>query len=198
MKKEARIQAEKMFLNAAGNITNREIAKAVSVNPLTVGRWKRDEKWGQKLKELQKAQAKEVAGGGVVRKKAARDEAFRIYMEAGGNVTNKQLAAQVDVSPATISKWKEQDEWIEQIKIQPVEPLLEEPVREEPELDLGDLAAPEQIIALNQKMADLLTRDYLSAEEIAQLADAKCDLLEALEIYLGIVREVGTLKLGES
>lgn len=197
MKKEARIQAEKMFLRAAGNITNREIAKAVSVNPLTVGRWKRDEKWDQKLKELQKAQAKEIPGGGVVRKKAARDEAFRIYMEAGGNVTNKQLAAQVDVSPATISKWKEQDHWIEQIKIQPVEPLLEEPVREEPELDLGDLAAPEQIIALNQKMADLLTRDYLSAEEIAQLADAKCDLLEALEIYLGIVREVGTLKLGE-
>ncbi|MEW6138606.1 MAG: phage terminase small subunit-related protein [Thermodesulfobacteriota bacterium] len=197
MKKEARIQAEKMFLNAAGNITNREIAKAVSVNPLTVGRWKRDEKWDQKLKELQKTQAKEIAGGGIVRKKAARDEAFRIYMEAGGNVTNKQLAAQVDVSPATISKWKEQDDWIEQIKIQPVEPLLQEPAREEPELDLGDLAAPEQIIALNQKMADLLTRDYLSAEEIAQLADAKCDLLEALEIYLGIVREVGTLKLGE-
>jgi uncharacterized protein YjcR len=196
MKKEARIQAEKMFLSAGGDITNREIATAVSVNPLTVGRWKRDEKWEQKLRDLQKAQVRE-AGGGIVRKKAARDEAFRIYMEAGGNITNKALANLVEVSPATISKWKEQDNWIEQIKIQPVEPFSEEAMGEEPELDLGDLAAPEQIIEINRKIAAHLSREHLSAEEIASLADAKSDLLEALEIYLGIVREVGTIKLGE-
>lgn len=196
MKKEARIQAEKMFLNAGGNITNREIAKAVSVNPLTVGRWKRDEKWDQKLRNLQKTQAKEV-GGGVVRKKAARDEAFKIYMEARGNITNKELATRVKVSPATISKWKEQDNWIEQIEIQPVEPVVEEAVGEAPELDLGDLAAPEQIIDINRKIGVLLSREHLSAEEIAFLSNAKSDLLEALEIYLGIVREVGTIKLGE-
>ena len=194
MKKEARIQAEKMFLNAGGNITNREIAKAVSVNPLTVGRWKRDEKWDQKLRDLKKV-VKEV--GGVVRKKAARDEAFRNYMEAGGNITNKELATRVKVSPATISKWKEQDNWIEQIEMQPVEPLTEEAAAEAPELDLGDLAAPEQIIEINRKIGALLSREHLSAEEIAFLSDAKSDLLEALEIYLGIVREVGTIKLGE-
>lgn len=194
MKKEARIQAEKMFLNAGGNITNREIAKAVSVNPLTVGRWKRDEKWDQKLRDLKKV-VKEI--GGVVRKKAARDEAFRNYMEAGGNITNKELATRVKVSPATISKWKEQDNWIEQIEMQPVEPLTEEAAAEAPELDLGDLAAPEQIIEINRKIGALLSREHLSAEEIAFLSDAKSDLLEALEIYLGIVREVGTIKLGE-
>jgi len=196
MKKEARIQAEKMFLNAGGNITNREIAKAVSVNPLTVGRWKRDEKWDQKLRDLKKTHVKE-AGGGVVRKKAARDEAFRNYMEAGGNITNKELATRVKVSPATISKWKEQDNWIEQIELQPVEPFAEEAAAEAPELDLDDLAAPEQIIEINRKIGVLLSREHLSAEEIAFLSDAKSDLLEALEIYLGIVREVGTIKLGE-
>ncbi|MGO9570327.1 MAG: hypothetical protein ACLP5H_22580 [Desulfomonilaceae bacterium] len=37
MKKEARIQAEKMFLRSGGKITNREIGKLVKVNPLTVG-----------------------------------------------------------------------------------------------------------------------------------------------------------------
>jgi uncharacterized protein YjcR len=195
MKKEARIQAEKMFLNAGGNITNREIAKAVSVNPLTVGRWKRDEKWDQKLRDLRKVV--KGASGGVVRKKAARDEAFRNYMEAGGNITNKELATRVKVSPATISKWKEQDNWIEQIEMQPVEPLMEEAAAEAPELDLGDLAAPEQIIEINRKIGVLLSREHLSAEEIAFLSDAKSDLLEALEIYLGIVREVGTIKLGE-
>lgn len=196
MKKEARIQAEKMFLNAAGDITNREIAAAVSVNPLTIGRWKRDEKWDQKMRDLQKAQSRETAGT-VVRKKAARDEAFRTYMDAGGNITNKELATRVGVSPATISKWKEQDNWIEQIKIQPVEPFGEVGAEEEPELDLGDLAAPEQIMEINRKIAAVLTREHLSAQEIAFLADAKSDLLEALEIYLGIVREVGTIKLGE-
>lgn len=197
MKKEARIQAEKMFLRAAGKITNREIAKGVAVNPLTVGRWKRDDKWEAKLKQLQKADKKE-AGASVVRKKAARDKAVQFYMDAGGNITNKELAMRVGVSPATISKWKELDGWIDQIKAEPVEPepAPAAPV-EEPDLDMGDLAAPEQIIHINQKINALLQREHLTAEEIGHLADAKSDLLEALEIYLAIVREVGAIKSGD-
>lgn len=197
MKKEARIQAEKIFLKARGKITNREIAQAVTVNPLTVGRWKREDHWEAKLTELENGGTTEVASGGVVRKKAARDKAFNLYMDAGGNITNKDLAVRVGVSPATISKWKEVDDWIEEISQQDEEPeeVYEEEYEEEvPDLDMGDLAAPEQIIQINRKIDVLLTRDHLSAEEIAHLADAKSDLLEALEIYLAIVREVGALK----
>jgi transposase len=195
MKKEARIQAEKMFVKAGGKITNREIAKAVTVNPLTVGRWKRDDKWEAKLKALQKSALKQTRG--VVRKKEARDKAFKLYMDAGGNITNKELAQRVGVSSATVSKWKELDSWIEQIKAEPAEPQPSTAPEELPELDMGDLAAPEQIIQINQKIAALLQREHLSAEEIAYLADAKSDCLEALEIYLAIVREVGAMKPGD-
>jgi uncharacterized protein YjcR len=189
MKKEARIQGEKMFLKAGGKITNREIAGAVKVNPLTVGRWKREDNWEEKLKELQRSSVKEPRAG-VVRKKEARDQALASYMEAGGNVTNKELAMAVGVSPATISKWKETDNWIEQIEMQPVE-IEEAPTRiEEPGLDMGELAAPEQIIQINHKIDLLLQREYLSASEVADLAEAKAGLLDALEIYLNIVREV--------
>jgi len=189
MKKEARIQGEKMFLKAGGKITNREIAGAVKVNPLTVGRWKREDNWEERLKELQRESAKEPRAG-IVRKKEARDQALALYMDAGGTITNKELAKAVDVSPATISKWKETDNWIEKIKMQPVE--LEEPptLIEEPGLDMGELAAPEQIIQINRKIDLLLQREHLTASEVADLAYAKADLLAALEVYLNIVRQV--------
>lgn len=195
MKKEARIQAEKMFIKAGGKITNREIAKAVKVNALTVGRWKRDENWEDKLKGVEQTPAPKEAGG-IVRKKAARDKALKIYQDAGGNVTNKDLATRVDVSPATISKWKLVDNWIE--KLTREEPL-ENPVeaQEVKELDIGELASPEQIIEINRRIDSLLKRDYLSASEIADLAEAKSDLLDAVEIYLAIVRQVGEIETEE-
>ena len=58
MKKEARDKALKMFLKAKGKITNKDIADAVKVNPLTVGRWKKEHKWEQELKKQAKAGAK--------------------------------------------------------------------------------------------------------------------------------------------
>jgi uncharacterized protein YjcR len=194
MKKEARIQAEKMFLKSGGKITNREIATQVKVNALTVGRWKREDDWASKLKGMEQPPAKETAVV-TVRKKAARDKALKLYLEAGGNVTNKDLARKVGVSPATISKWKEQDGWIKQIEApmpeEEVEPTLE--VKEQPELDIGELASPEQIIEINRRIDDLLKRDYLTASELADVAEAKCDLLEAVQTYLAIVREVGEI-----
>ncbi|AFM26891.1 phage terminase small subunit-related protein [Desulfomonile tiedjei] len=189
MKKEARIQAEKMFLKAGGKITNREIAEATKVNALTIGRWKRENDWEAKLKG-EEEQPKEM--GGVVRKKAARDKAIKLYLDADGNITNKDLAKRVGVSPATISKWKLLDNWIE--KIEPEEEGIEEIEQPETDLDMGELASPEQIIRLNRRIDSLLERDYLTASEVAALAEAKSDLLAAVEIYLSIVREVGDIR----
>jgi uncharacterized protein YjcR len=189
MKKEARIQAEKMFLKAGGKITNREIAEATKVNALTIGRWKRENDWEAKLKG-EEEQPKEM--GGVVRKKAARDKAIKLYLDADGNITNKDLAKRVGVSPATISKWKQLDNWIE--KIEPEEEGREEIEQPETDLDMGELASPEQIIRLNRRIDSLLERDYLTASEVAALAEAKSDLLAAVEIYLSIVREVGDIR----
>lgn len=193
MKKEARDQGQKMFVKAGGKITNREIAKAVGVNPLTVGRWKREDDWESKLKSGQQPEVR--AAGGIVRKKVARDKALRLYIDSGGNVTNKELARRVGVSPATVSKWKEQDGWTDQLA-----PLKQEAApraAEELELDMGELASPEQIIQINRRIDALLQRDYLTSGELADLAQAKNDLLAAVETYLAIVREIGEMKGGE-
>ncbi|MBI4962868.1 MAG: winged helix-turn-helix transcriptional regulator [Desulfomonile tiedjei] len=190
MKKEARTQAQRMFLKAGGKITNREIAKEVNVNPLTVGRWKRDDGWDSQLKGTQQPEGK--AAGGAVRKKAARDKALKIYLDAEGNLTNKDLARRVGVSPATISKWKDQDRWMDQLK--PAKLEAPEGAAEELELDMGELASPEQIIQINRRIDGLLQRDFLTSGELADLAQAKNDLLAAVETYLAIVREVGEIK----
>ncbi|HMK37419.1 MAG TPA: phage terminase small subunit-related protein [Desulfomonilaceae bacterium] len=196
MKKEARIQAEKMFTKAGGKVTNRDIAKAVKVNALTIGRWKRDDNWEGKLKGTEQDQLPKDTGG-IVRKKAARDKAIKIYLDASGNVTNKELAKRVGVSPATISKWKLVDNWID--KLSPDEEMagVMAEAREPRDLDIGELASPEQIIEINRRIDSLLKRDYLSSSEIADLAEAKSDLLDAVEIYLAIVREVGEIESEE-
>ena len=179
-----------MFLRAGGKITNREIAKLLKVNPLTVGRWKRSDDWGSKLRAGEHAAPKETAV--VVRKKAARDKAVKLYMEVGGNVTNKELAKKVGVSPATISKWKRIDGWIDHLTPSEVEACAE--LKEEDEFDIGELVSAEQITQINHRIDSLLKRDYLTASEVADLAEAKSALLEAVGIYLTIVHDVGEMK----
>ncbi len=61
------------------------------------------------------------------------------------------------------------------------------------DLDIGELASPEQIIEINRRIDSLLKRDYL-CERNCRSAEAKSDLLDAVEIYLAIVREVGGIE----
>lgn len=48
-KNEDRKVAEQLFLNDRGRITNKEIAKKLSVHPATVARWKKLDEWDLKL-----------------------------------------------------------------------------------------------------------------------------------------------------
>jgi len=194
MKKEARAQAEKMFIKAAGRITNRDIAKAVNVNALTIGRWKHEDDWVAKLTQAEQSPVMTGAPSGtIVRKKAARDKALKIYIECEGNITNKELAKRTGVSAATVSKWKEQDKWDDQLAS-----AKEFDVRmaqgEEKQIDIAELVSPEQIVEINRRIENLLARDYLTAAEIADLATAKSDLLEAVLTYMDIVREIGEIE----
>ena len=194
MKKDERFRAEKMFLKQKGKITNREIAKVVGVNALTVGRWKKEDKWADKLKTMKEAAPKTaVRPGGSVRKKAARDKALQIYMTAGGNITNKDLAKRAGVSAATISKWKEMDGWEEQLT---KGTIAKAAPREEREVDIGELASPDQIVQINRRIDNLLSREHLTATEVAELALAKRDLHEAVLTYIDIVREVEKMETG--
>ena len=183
MKRKEKSQAEKMYVKAKGKITLREIAKALKVHQLTVGRWKKEDKWADKLKSIKEVPAKVEARPEVaVRKKAARDKALQIYMTAGGNITNKDLAKRAGVSAHTISKWKEMDGWEKQ---------LSKEATVEREMDIGELVHPDQIVQINRRIDGLLSREYLTASEIADLAVAKRNMIDAVLTYMDIVREVG-------
>jgi hypothetical protein len=199
MKKAAHDQAKKMFFRSKGRITNKEIADAVMVNPLTVGRWKRDEDW---MELLSQPKPPRKPGPSLIRKKTERDKALEIFLESGGEVTNKELAQRTGVSAATIAKWKQDDNWTGQLASRSVEeqpaplPFPEPtptPAAEERDVDMAALVAPEQIVRINEKIDAILAREYLTAGEVAQLAEAKKDALEAVDIYVTIARELGVI-----
>ncbi len=192
MKKEAREKALKMFLKAKGKITNKDIADAVKVNPLTVGRWKKENKWDQELKKQERPATKRPSG--VVRKKAHRDKALKLFLDSGGNITNKELAQRVGVSPATIAKWKDLDNWSKQAKAAPpaekkapVTPAKAPvPEKKAPAIDIRQLASPEHLIEINDRIKTLLDREHLTPAEVAGLARAKRDVIDAVELYVSI------------
>jgi len=193
MKKEARLKAESMFLEAEGKITNKEIAEALRVNALTVGRWKSEDDWASVLS----ARDGISAGDGkpaLVRKRSARDLAEKLYREAVGNISNKELAAAVGVSPATISKWKEIDRWIEKIEFQTGARKAESEPIDHVTVELSEMIAPGQIIEINRRIDQLLAREHLDADEVGNLAAAKNSLMEAVASYLSITREIKNLK----
>ncbi len=189
MKKEARLPAENMFLAAKGQITNKEIAEALHVNALTVGRWRKEDRWERALSEQDNITEKQDKPT-LVRKRNARDLAERLYLEAGGNITNKRLAASVGVSPATISKWKELDRWIEKIQFEPAITAVPSQRCKSAEIDVAEMIAPRQIVEINRKIDQLLARDHLGADEIVHLATAKNSLLAAVAAYISIRKDL--------
>lgn len=185
MKKEARLQAENMFLAAKGKITNKEIAQALHVNALTVGRWRREGRWENLLSE-QNIIPQHQEKTSLVRKRNARDRAEQLYLQAGGNITNKQLATTVGVSPATISKWKEIDRWIEKIEFEPSRLSQPHQHGKHDDVDVAELISSRQIVEINHKIDQILAREHLGADEIMALANAKSSLLAAVASYISI------------
>jgi len=219
MKKEAREQALSIFLAADGKMSNTDIAKKVGVNPLTVGKWKKAESWAAKLKE--KTVIKEKKGEPrPPRKKAAHDQALKLYLESEGKLSNTALAREVGVSPASVASWKTNERWAEKVTkpkapaapaparaakpakpskpakpVKPVKPLKpavvpETETIEEMEIDLEELTSPDQINRLNRRIEELLGREYLSPEDLKTLAEAKEAVLGVVSAYIDIIERV--------
>jgi hypothetical protein len=213
-RKQTRIKAEELFIQAGGRITNVEIAKALQVHPLTVGRWKRADQWASKLQERRDAGVKEFVAP-ATRKKAALEQALKLYLDTGGKITNKELAKQVGVSPRSIGTWKTAGGWSTLIQSKPGE--VEEPVvapevieeilktaefvlehsshAEAPALDLDRLVAPGQISQIHRRMDEILQRSHLNAGEVADLSSAKALLLDSMRTYLAILQEKEMAKI---
>jgi hypothetical protein len=214
MIKDARRQAESIFLDANGKITNVAIAKRVEASHFTVGKWKKEDEWTKKL-AAKSEKREEKAGSRPPRKKGAHDQALKLYLEAEGKITNKALASSVGVSKSSIVNWKRSERWAEELMeskkepFSPATPLevpvttspepiaLEEPVTtpqvavtgeiEEIEIDVDQLACPDHINRMNKRIDDLLGQEYLSPADLKTLAEAKEAVLGAVSAYIDIV-----------
>jgi transposase len=201
MRKEARTKAESIFLEVQGKISNVEIAKRVGAHPLTVGKWKRDDDWTGKLASGQ-AKLTEKGKTAPVRKKTAHEQAFKLYVEAGGKISNKALADKVGVSAASISNWKTAEGWSAKLQPPPAPELAvlekteapaetpppsEAPLIEEIEIDLDELAAPDHIKLLNKQIGEILAQRHLSPIDLKTIAEAKEAVLRAVIAYLEVM-----------
>jgi len=217
MKKDARKQAESVFLDAKGEISNVEIAKKVNVNPLTVGKWKRQDDWQAKLVAAQAAEARKTQRA-VPRKKGAHDKALGLYQDVAGNITNKALADRVGVSAATIAGWKAAEGWadrlkempepvtvevakveeavtaaeVEEVEVAPEAPIAEEMEEiEEIEIDVEALVCPDHFAQLNKCIGEMLERGCLSPTDIKTVAEAKEAVLRAAIAYMELWEMTG-------
>ena len=100
----------------------------------------------------------------------------------------------VGVSPATISKWKGIDRWIEKIEFQTGTRTVESEPFDHVTVELSHMIAPGQIIEINRRIDQILAREHLDADEVFDLAAAKNSLMEAVASYLSITREIKNLK----
>ena len=212
-KKEAHAQALKMFIDSKGKTPLKAIAEAVGVNPMSVGRWHKTENWKAQIEAIKAApigKGRKHAEGVVIRKKDVFDQAVKVFQESGGKISNVELGKQVKVSGATIANWKKMPQWSQGAAVtvspEPVEvapppeaalppevapPSEMAPPAQSAAVDIEAITSPQDLVALNQRLRSMLERDFLSCAEIEHLANAKLTLLEAAEVYLGIVKGTG-------
>lgn len=197
VKKEAHDKALDMFLKSEGKAKIKAIADAAGVIPLTVGRWQKKENWKAKLEDSKAAppvkKRKPKEGG--IRKKDVFDKAVKMFQASGGTISNLGLSKKAKTSPATIAKWKKMPEW-NQVASAPAtsEPVKEAavsqelPNREIAAVSIEAIIAPQDLVALNERLRSMLNREYLTTEDLEHLSNAKLTLLEAATMYLGIIQ----------
>jgi uncharacterized protein YjcR len=199
VKKEAHDKALAMYLKAGGKVTVKAIADAVGATPLTVGRWQKKDNWEAKLAEKKStppARKRKPREGVVLRKKDVFDKAVKIFQESGGTISNVELSKKAKVAPATVAKWKKMAEWHQAAPVsvtpEPVKEAAvaqEVPRREITAVNIEAIVAPQDLVALNERLRSMLNREYLTTEDLEHLSNAKLTLLEAADVYLGMLEE---------
>ncbi len=112
-----------------------------------------------------------------MKKNEARKHAEQVFLEEEGRITNKELAEEMDIHPATIARWRKEDEWDRKLVQAVTTPEFEEMLENDPfEEDM------EHLQALNDRISSCLKKPELLPGEILQLAEAKFHLMQCSEI----------------
>jgi len=112
-----------------------------------------------------------------MKKNQDRKTAERRFLDERGRITNKELAQQLALHPATIARWKKLDEWELKLMGQLTSGQTPEPEDEDfYQVDMRHLRA------LNDRIESYLQRKELLPVEILELAEAKYHLMHCMEI----------------
>jgi DNA-binding Lrp family transcriptional regulator len=110
-----------------------------------------------------------------MKKNEDRKKAEKAFLGDRGRITNKELAKQLGVHPATVARWKKLDEW--DLKLVQSVATPESPGEEDfYAVDLRHIAL------LNERIDGYLRKQELLASEILELAEAKFHLMNCMEI----------------
>jgi uncharacterized protein YjcR len=112
-----------------------------------------------------------------MRKNEPRKIAEKTFLKDRGRITNKELAKQLGVHPATVARWKKLDEW--DVKLVQSVTGGEESGAGETDFYQVDLR---HIGALNERIDAYLQKKELLPSEILDLAQAKFHLMNCMEI----------------
>lgn len=112
-----------------------------------------------------------------MKKNEDRKLAESMFLQERGRITNKELAKELRVHPATVARWKKLDEWDVKL-VQSV--TATGPLSEESDDFFGrDLI---HIRLLNDRIDSYLRKQELLPSEILELAEAKLHLMSCMEI----------------
>ena len=117
-----------------------------------------------------------------MRKNEDRKVAEQLFLEEKGRITNKEVARNLSVHPATIARWRKLDEW--DMK------LVQEVTSQHSSLEEEDFYAVDlrHIKSLNERIDMYLQKKELLPSEILELAQAKFHLMSCMEIINDTMR----------
>ena len=117
-----------------------------------------------------------------MRKNEDRKVAEQLFLEEKGRITNKEVARNLSVHPATIARWRKLDEWDMKL-VQEVTSPYSSP--EEEDFYAVDLR---HIKSLNERIEIYLQKKELLPSEILELAQSKYHLMSCMEIINDTMR----------
>ncbi len=112
-----------------------------------------------------------------MRKNEDRKVAEQTFLKDKGRITNKEIAGQLGVHPATIARWKKLDEW--DLKLLQLVGSSEESLFGDDDFYETDLR---HIALLNERIDAYLQKRELLPSEILELSEAKYHIMNCKEM----------------
>jgi transcriptional regulator with XRE-family HTH domain len=167
-KKEQRDRALALFLKSGGTVRNSELARQAGVSAGTIASWKAIEDWNSLVVE---AAAR------------AADEEIEPDLESGVEAAAERARDEEETGERAFYEGEDEEDAI--VEISPNQTVS----GNDPEVgsQIMRFVAPEHILMLNDRIERLLQRDHLSPSEVAKIAYAKREAVEAVKAYTSIM-----------